>query len=60
MKTKVSKFKLFNTFANGLPFNEIGANIIMSIEREDSSNESYNVKFIGAEGKTFNTHVYTI
>ena len=43
MKTKVSKFKLFNTFANGLPFNEIGANIIISIEREDSSNESYNV-----------------
>ena len=54
----VSKFALLNAFANGLPLNEIGANVINSIEREDGSNASYNVSFVGAEGRKFTVHLY--
>ena len=58
MKT-VSKFNLFNSFANGLPLNEIGADVINSIQREDGSNKSYNVEF-QALGKVFTVYVKAI
>jgi hypothetical protein len=56
-KQTFSKFALFNAFANGLPFNEIGANVINSIEREDGSNNSYNVTFMGVMNLEYTVHI---
>jgi hypothetical protein len=55
----VSKFNLFNAFANGTPLNEIGANVINRIERENGSNNSYNVTFYGAENREYTIHILT-
>ena len=41
--TNVSKFDLFNAFANGYPMPELGFVVINTIQREDGSNRSYNV-----------------
>jgi len=59
MKIKISKFDLFNAFSNGLPLKDINADIINSIEREDGSNNSYNIKFIDKKGKTLIIHAIT-
>ena len=46
MQKTISKFNLFNALANGLPLAEIGANVVCGVEREDGSNQSYNVHFL--------------
>jgi len=50
MKTIYSKFELFNAFMTGAPFKSISAQVINKIEREDGSNNSYNVTFVSLRG----------
>lgn len=54
---KTTKFKLFNAFANGLPFHTF--RVINAIEREDGSNTRYNVTGINAQGMTQTTFIQT-
>lgn len=58
-KIELTKFQLFNAFANGKPCNELGLNVINAIEREDGSNRSYNVRGDGYMGKELTIHVHT-
>ena len=54
---KVSKFALMMAFFTGAPFAPLGFDVINSIEREDGSNNSYNVTGITFSGEDKTCHV---
>lgn len=57
---RISKSAMILAFARGVAFPPLGLRVINSIEREDGSNQSYNVTGISMMGHVVTLYVRTI